>query len=45
MSGPIWMQPVKHSDGIPEKLILKKISRQQKKHKNYPACNELDAKP
>ena len=45
MSGLIRIQTVLHSDGIPErfffKLILKKVSRQQKSMKNYPVGKEL----
>ena len=40
----IWIQTVWHSDSVPErfflkKLILKKVSRRQQKHKTYPALN------
>ena len=46
MSGMIWIQTVWLSIGIPErifqkKLILKKISRQQKSMKNYPGGKVL----
>ena len=41
-----WIKSVWHSDGIPEriftkKLILKKISRRQKKRKIFPEGKEL----
>ena len=42
MSGLIWIQTVLHSDGIPERLILKKkISRRQERMQNYEVGKEL----
>ena len=44
MSDQIWIQTVRHSDGILEIIFLKKvdfekkkISRQQKKHEKLPS--------
>ena len=44
MSGLIWIQDVGHSDGFPEMLILKKISRRQKSMQNYPVGRDFSAK-
>ena len=43
MSGLIWIQTVLHSDGIPERLILKKkISRGQERMQNYAVGKEFN---
>ena len=44
----IWIQTFLHSGGIPEriflkKLILKKISRRQKKHEKLPRMQRVNA--
>ena len=44
MSGLIWIKTVLHSDGIPEKMTLKKKQQATKKTmKNYPADKDLKA--
>ena len=44
-SGLIWIQTVWHSDGFPvrifQKVDFEKISRHQKRIKNFPEVNEL----
>ena len=42
MPGPMWIQTVWHSDGIPEKQILKKNHQTTKRMKNYTLCKELN---
>ena len=45
MSVLIWVQNVRHSDSVPErifqKLILKKVSRRQHEHEKLPSMQRV----